>query len=124
MWYRIIRHIVLIVLVVCLTIFGVGCILLYKGLNHTVYDTPFGRVDVDTLKVGLLAQDGTKPCYFLHRDIKGADTLTYYFQPSIYYYMVVRDSLGQLEVWEWDKYSKTPYHNVTNRFEKNNIIIR
>lgn len=124
MWYKVIKYFVWALLTAAFAVFGIGCILLYKGLNSTVYDTPFGKVDTDTLKIGLVSHGETKPCYLLHREIKGKDTLTYYFQPSIYYYVIMRDSLGQLQIWEWDNYNKFPSNNVTNQFKERDIIIR
>lgn len=125
MWYRVIKWVAWMITVGVLAVFGLGCLALYSGRNITVYNTPFGKMDTDTLKIGLLAHGERKPCYIIHREIKHADTLTYYFQPkSITYYMVMKDSCGELQVWEWDKYNRCPLYNVTKQFKKRDIIIR
>lgn len=125
MLYKVVKWTAWAVTVVALLVFGGSCLTLYYGMDNTVYITPFGIVDTDTLQIGLLTSGEKKACYVVYREIKRQDTLTYYLQPDMMrYYVVMRDSTGELQVWEWDRYNKCPAFNVTRQFKERDIIIR
>jgi len=111
-------------------------------LNHfeaseSVYNTPFGKIDIDTAEVAMI--DGTdRPphiSYLIHKEIvqkadsmlkvRAGDTVWYCFTPhTIKYYMIRQDSLGSYEVWKWDKYSNVSWPNVTTQFNQKYIFVK
>ena len=99
MLYKIIRWISWAVAVLMLFYVGTAIIWFIHICSTTVYQTPWGKVDTDTAKIGFMELWSHEPCYETHREIIDGDTVRYYFFKSRkIYYKADHDSLGNLQI--------------------------
>lgn len=112
--------------------------ILYFHESPTVYDTPWGKIDLDTAKVAMIDYYSTPPrlCHVVHRDViqktdnilkvSAGDTIWYCLSQGSsthYFYLVRRDSIGRFQIWVWDKYNKTSWPEVTKYFKQKQIFV-
>lgn len=84
------------------------CLFIYGGLDHNVWHTYYGTVNIDTLEIGFNDFNDHEPCYKVHTEINGNDTTDYYFYNwKGIYYKSVKDSLGRRGYVIIDPYNNT-----------------
>lgn len=113
--------------------------ILYFHESPTVYDTPWGKIDLDTAEVAMIDyyRESPRLCHVVHRDViqktdsilkvSAGDTVWYCLSqgsPTHYFYLVRHDSIGRFQIWVWDKYNKTSWPEVTKYFKQDQIFIR
>ena len=106
--------------------------------EHTIYDTPWGKIKLDTAKIAMIDYYSTPPrlCYIVHKSIaqeadsmlkvNAGDTIWYCLtegKSTHYFYLVKHDSIGNFQVWLWDKYNCTSWPEITKYFKQKQIFV-
>ena len=123
---RIVKWFIWILTIVTLLYVGTGLLLFYHVCTTHVYETPWGKINVDTARIGFLEYWGHEPCYEAHREITSEDTIRYYFfKARSIYYKAEHDSTGKLQIRLFYPYQKYKDGEIcTEHFRKEDIFIR
>lgn len=126
MWYKIVKWVAWAITMVMLLYVGTAVIWLINVCTTSVYNTPWGKVDADTAKIGFLEFWSHEPCYEIHKEIIGMDTVRYYFFKSReIYYKAEHDSTGDIQIRLYYPYNDRKDGEIcTKHFRKEDIFIR
>lgn len=136
MWFKVLKSIAWIAVIGLLLLLTV-ILLLCKESKPTVYDTPFGEINISTAQVAMIDYYTHEPhiSYLLHKDVAqntdsllkvtAGDTIWYCLTPeTVRYYLVKKDSIGKFHIWEWDKYNNVAWPEVTKFFKQEHVLIK
>lgn len=137
MQYKVLKWVALALVITVLFVFVALCFMLCKSKKPTIYNTPFGKVNITTAQVAMIDYYTPKPhiSYLIHKNVAQntdsllkvttGDTIWYCLTPeTVKYYLVKKNSLGKFQIWEWNKYNNVAWPEVTPRFKQEYILIR
>ena len=126
MWYKAVRWLAWLITITALIYVGTGILLFYNVCTTSVYNTPWGKIDTDTAKIGFMEYWSHEPCYEMHKEVSDSDVVTYYFFKSrSIYYKADHDSSGAVRIRLYYPYREVRDGEVcTEYFRKEDIFIR
>ena len=126
MWYKILKWFIWITTLTMLLYIGTALIWFTHVITTTVYETPWGKVDTDTAKIGFLEFWSHEPCYEIYKEVIDEDTVRYYFFKSReIYYKAEHNSAGEIQIRLYYPHSKEKNGEIcTKHFRKEDIFIR
>ena len=126
MLYKVIKWVVWAGTMAVLLIFSISVLMLLHVCTTTVYDTPWGKVDMDTAKIGFMEPWSHEPCYEAYKEISDSDIVRYYFFKSRrIYYKADHDSSGTVRIrLYYPKGLEKDGEVCTKYFRKEDIFIK
>jgi len=124
--FKVIKWAVWAVSIVALLYAGTAILWFGHIITTTVYETPWGKVDTDTAKIGFMELNFHEPCYEVHREIINQDTVRYYFfKARQIYYKADHDSLHNIRIRLYYPHREIKDGEVcTSYFRKEDIFIK